>query len=62
MSRKFRLLFLIATLVLIPILLGTTPINLFQKLSMPCPSQTTKVIRDVTPEDEERLEKGSSYI
>jgi len=48
MSHKFKLLFLIATIVLIPILLGTTPINLFQKLSTPCPCSPDKQIHRVS--------------
>jgi hypothetical protein len=48
MSHKFKLLFLIAAIVLVPILLGITPMNLFQKLSIPCPHSQDKQIQRST--------------
>jgi len=42
MSSRHKLLFLITAIILVPILLGTTPINLFQKLSIPRPHSQDK--------------------
>jgi hypothetical protein len=45
MLRRRKLLILIPTIILIPVLLGMTPLNLFHKLSSPCPFAQEKQIQ-----------------
>ena len=45
MLGRHKLLFLIAAIILIPVLLGMTPMNLVEKLSSGCPSSQGKQIQ-----------------
>jgi hypothetical protein len=49
MHRKRNLLFFISALVLIPILLGLTPVKFFQKLGSGCPFGQNKTVLQCTP-------------
>jgi len=45
MADRNKLLFFIPAIILIPVLLGMTPMNLFDKLSCQCPSSQGKQIQ-----------------
>ena len=45
MAGRHKLLFLIPAIILIPVLLGMTPMNLFDKLSSQCPFSQGKQIQ-----------------
>jgi hypothetical protein len=45
MVRKHKLLIVMTAIILIPVLLGMTPMNLVQKLSSSCPSSQGKQIQ-----------------
>ena len=45
MADKQKILIFITAITLVPILLGITPMNLFQKLSIPCPHSQDKQIQ-----------------
>jgi hypothetical protein len=51
MLSRHRILFLIPVIILIPVLLGMTPLNLFQKLSDHCP-----------PSQEKKIQRASSCL
>jgi hypothetical protein len=45
MADRQRILIFVTAMILIPVLLGMTPMNLFQKLSIPCPHCKDKQIQ-----------------
>jgi hypothetical protein len=49
MAKKHNILFVISALILIPVLLGLTPIKLVQKLGSGCPFAQEKTVLSCTP-------------
>ena len=45
MADKGKILIFVTAIILIPVLLGMAPMNLFQKLSIPCPHSQDKQIQ-----------------